>query len=117
MEFVHPTLGEEVTAIGGHYTFTKEARLTHAGREVLYLVGCGAVDTSCCGVGGCIYALVPGYVVAYHTHARHLDAAPISLVEPVTEDAFSELAALLRQAENVTQIQFLTALGDRKVFF
>ena len=34
-DFVHPELGREVTAIGGHYVFGKEIRLPYNGRELL----------------------------------------------------------------------------------
>jgi hypothetical protein len=115
MEFVHPVLGEDVTAIGGHYTLTKEARLIYAGREVLYLVGFGSVDTSCCGVGGCIYALVPGYIVSYRSHTQSEDARDVSLVEPVDANARAAIAAMLKASEGVTQVHFVTDRGDRKV--
>ena len=61
-EFVHPRLGQEVTAIGGHYVFGKEIRLPHNGREILYFVGYAVLDSTCCGVGGCAYVLVAGYI-------------------------------------------------------
>jgi len=115
VEFEHPVLGEAVTAIGGHYSLTKEACLPHAGREVLYLIGYGSVDTSCCGVGGCIYALVPGYIVSYRMLRSPDKSRDISLVEPVDVESQDELAAQLKQAEGVTQVHFLTLQGGRKV--
>ncbi len=115
MEFVHPVLGEDVTAIGGHYVLTKEERLRHAGKEVLYLIGYGSVDTSCCGAGGCIYALVPGYVVSYRSRKHPESSLDISLIEPVEAEAHSELATRLKALEGVTQVHFLTGQGGRKV--
>lgn len=117
MEFVHPRLGETITAIGGHYAFTKEARLTLDGREILYLVGYGAVDTSCCGMGGCIYAVVPGYVRTSHTETRSADVRTISLVEPVEEETRKAVAAALKEKEGVMQVHFLSAQGDMPVLF
>jgi len=116
-EFVHPVLGEDVTAIGGRYCLTKEARLIHNGREVLYLIGYGSVDTSCCGVGGCIYALVPGYVVSYRIRRDREISRDISLVEPVEAGSYDELAARLKLLEGITQAHFITIQGDRKVLF
>lgn len=115
MEFVHPVLGEDITAIGGHYSLIKEARLIHAGREVLYLIGYGSVDTSCCGTGGCIYALVPGYVVSYRSQTQQENSRDVSLVEPVETESQAALAAELKQSEGVTQVHFFTAQGGRKV--
>lgn len=117
MEFVHPRLGETVTAIGGHYAFTKEGRLALDEREILYLVGYGATDTSCCGMGGCIYAVVPGYLRAYHTGTVPETGCAISLVEPVDEGARKAVAAALKAGEGVMQVHFLTTQGDRQVLF
>jgi hypothetical protein len=44
---------------------TKEIRLPFRGREVLCLVGCAVVDTSCCGAGGSAYALVLGFILEW----------------------------------------------------
>ena len=51
-DFTHPELGQEVTAIGGHYVFGKEIRWPFSNREILYFVGYAVLDSTCCGVGG-----------------------------------------------------------------
>ena len=117
MEFVHPPLGETITAIGGHYAFTKEDRIAFGNREILYLVGYGVVDTSCCGTGGCIYALVPGYVLAFHTETAPANGQAISVIEPVDEKMRKAVVAALKEKEGVTQVHFLTPQGDTKVLF
>lgn len=33
-DFAHPQLGQEVTAIGGHYVFGKEIRMPFHSREI-----------------------------------------------------------------------------------
>ena len=66
-DHVHLPLDEEVTAIGGSYRLVKEERLSIDGREVLYIVGHGVFDTTCCGAGGCAYAIVPGYIIDWKT--------------------------------------------------
>ena len=53
VDHTHRPLDEEVTAIGGSYRLIKESRLDVGGRDVLYLVGHGEFDTTCCGAGGC----------------------------------------------------------------
>ena len=50
-EYTHIELNVEVQSIGGHYILDKEVRMPYRGEEVLYVVGTGVVDTSCCGMG------------------------------------------------------------------
>jgi len=105
-DFIHYPLNQEVTAIGGHYLFIKEVRLPYQGREVLYRVGCAAVDRSCCGAGGLGYALVPGFVQGWHT-TQTRDGVPISQIEPITApDVRKEIERLIKTKEMVPQINF-----------
>jgi len=114
MEYIHPMLNEQNMAIGGYYMIAKEGTLPFKGREVLYLVGWGILDNSCCGAGGCGYAIVPGYVVDWHTRKTQ-DQRYISNVEPIEEAFYKDIGMLLRNKENVTQIHFRTASGDNRV--
>jgi hypothetical protein len=105
-DFVHPQLGREVTAIGGHYVFGKEIRLPYQGREILYFVGYAVLDSSCCGVAGCAYALVAGFIRQWKYTTNRKDAF-ISKVEPVRDETVQkELRRLIRQREMVYQITF-----------
>jgi hypothetical protein len=106
-EYVHQKLNEEVTAIGGHYLLVKEVRLPFAGREVLYVVGHAAFDTSCCGAGGCAYALVPGTILQWK--ARHSqEGRAVSEVEPVREgDVQRALRRVIQGREMVREVRFL----------
>ena len=104
--YVHPDLNQEITAIGGHYVLAKEARLPFHGREILYLVGHAVFDTSCCGPGGCAYALVPGLVQSWQS-SRTEEGLAISQVEPVREsDTQNEIRSLIEQMETVQQVVF-----------
>jgi len=106
VEYVHPRLNRPVTAIGGHYVFVKEERLPFRGREVLYLVGHAVFDTSCCGVGGYGYALVPGFVVEWKGRTNE-DGLPVSRVEPIHDEAIQrEIEQLIRRREGVHQVRF-----------
>jgi hypothetical protein len=103
--YVHPALNQEVTAIGGSYALIREERLPYGGREVLYLVGHGVYD-ACCGVGGCAFALVPGFIVRWKQGAE--EGLPVSQVAPIAEEA--DRRALRQQImgkEAVTQVNFL----------
>ena len=107
-DFVHPKLNEEVTAIAGHYTNEREERLTVNGKEVLYVVGYGVVDTSCCGMGGCRFAIVPGYILDYK-YREDEGGNPVSSVEPIREDdeARREIIRLIEGKETYLSVRFL----------
>jgi hypothetical protein len=106
-EYVHQELNQEVTAIGGHYVLVKEARLSFRGREVLYLVGHAAFDTTCCGAGGCAYALVPGFVLDWKIGTDEAGLA-VSQVEPIHDtDTQQALWRLIQKQEVVHQVRFL----------
>ncbi len=105
-DFIHPELGQEITAIGGHYVFNNEQRLSFNNCDVLYLVGYAVVDTSCCGIGGCAYAMVPGYVRRWKYKKNETDEH-VSEVEPVKEaDDQAAISRLIRKKESVQQVTF-----------
>lgn len=105
-DFVHPNLGEEITAIGGHYVFVKEKRLPYRNRQLLYYLGYAVVDTSCCGVGGCAYALVPGFVASWKSK-KSAGGCLISRVESIHEpDLQREIRNMIQKQEGVQQVEF-----------
>jgi hypothetical protein len=104
-EYVHPPLHREVESIAGSYILVREGRLAVEGREVLYLLGYGVFDSTCCGVGGCAYALVPGSVVAWHIGER--EGRPVSVVEPIEESLRRSIEAELRARESLAEVRFL----------
>lgn len=107
MEYVHRPLETEVRAIGGSYHLIKEARLSHQGREVLYLVGHAAFDNTCCGVGGCAYAIVAGYVLEWKPQANP-EGLPVSEVEPVDQPGDqSAIRRQLLEREPISQVVFM----------
>lgn len=105
-EYRHDKMNQEIDAISGHYAFHKEVRLPFHNREILYLVGCAVVDKSCCGPGGCAYALVHGYILSWKSKVDDT-GMPISDIEPIRDkSAQRELIQLIQDAEIVTQVQF-----------
>lgn len=105
-EFVHHKLGGEVRAVGGEYTMIRETRIALDGRELLYLVGYALFDTSCCGVGGCGYAVVPGFIRDWKTKQTPTGEA-VSLVEPIeNSDVRKEITEIIIRREMVQQVQF-----------
>ena len=104
--YTHEELNKEVRFIAGYYLLEEEKRLNYGEREVLYVIGHAAIDNSCCGVGGCRYALIPGYVVAWKNETNET-GNPVSEVETIVdEDSKTELARILKEKEAITQIEF-----------
>lgn len=105
-DFAHPRLGQEVTAIGGHYVFGKEIRMRFRTREILYLVGYAVLDSTCCGVGGVAYVLVAGFIQDWKYKKNQTDDA-ISRIELIRDLSIQkEVSRIIRQKEMVHQIAF-----------
>jgi len=105
-DFVHPELGREVTAIGGHYVFGKEIRLSYSHRNLLYFVGYAVLDSTCCGVGGCAYVLVPGFIRQWK-YKKNRDGCFISKMDPIRDLAVQkDVRRLIQKKEMVFQVTF-----------
>jgi hypothetical protein len=106
-EYVHQELSRDITAIGGTYALVKEVRLPFSSQEILYVVGHAAFDTACCGVGGCAYALVPGFVLTWKSRSNE-DGLAVSEVEPIRDTGVQEqVRRLIEGKEIVQQVNFL----------
>ena len=105
-DFVHPDLNAEIRTISGHYVLSRERRLTFNNRKVLYFIGCATVDSSCCGAGGCAYALVPGYIREWK-YIKDSGDLSVSRVEPIRDAGTqSEIRRLILEKEPVQQVNF-----------
>lgn len=103
---VHPTLHETVTSIGGHYELTAERKVIVGGRSLVYLVGVAELDSSCCGVTGCAYALVAGYLVEENIGSDDYGRM-CSRVERVrTDEAQHAIRKIIETRETVSQVNF-----------
>ena len=106
IDFTHPVLNKAVRTISGHYILSQEKRLSYNGRQVLYLIGCAVVDASCCGPGGCTYALVPGYVKRWK-YKQTSDDLSVTQVNPIKDiDVQKALRRLIMEKEPVQQVNF-----------
>jgi hypothetical protein len=106
-DHIHPVLNEEIRTISGHYILSRENRLPYEDRQILYFIGCAVVDSSCCGTGGCAYALVPGYIRQwkYKLNAGNL---AVTQVEPIRDEADRQaLRQLIKEKEGVQQVNFI----------
>ncbi len=108
-DYVHPRLNEEVTAIGGHYVSEKDERIAVNGREILYILGYSVVDTSCCGVGGGRFAVVPGWLVRYKYRTDDT-GLPVSEVTPVEDDGEIRrtITGMIEKKETYCSVRFLS---------
>ena len=106
-EYVHYELNQEYTAIGGHYITTKEVRLPYEDKEILYTVGIGVIDTSCCGVGGCGFATVYGYITNWK-YRENGDGLPVTKVEPISDDSIrKKINDQIYKSEVVQQVNHI----------
>ena len=104
--YTHRPLGEEVRSISGYYAIDEEKRIPFQGREALIAKGCFAVDSSCCGTGGCGFALVPGYVLQWKASTNE-KGEPVTEIEPVRDDEEKQaLRRLILESEQVQQVNF-----------
>lgn len=105
--FKHFSIGEEVRSAAGGYIIQKEAVTIVAGKEVLYYTASAFFDTSCCGAGGCGYAVVAGYLVK-HKFTQDEHENTFSELETVDSEAErEEIRKMLRESENLDQVVFL----------
>ncbi|MEA1959058.1 MAG: hypothetical protein U9N44_05255 [Chloroflexota bacterium] len=105
-EYVHQELGKEINSISGYYVPLGEKRMEYNGKEVLCVTGAYMIDNSCCGRGGCTYAIVPGYVVNWETKKSE-SGLPVSEVEPINDkEVRREIAAVLKDKECAGSIEF-----------
>jgi len=67
VDFVHANLGEEIETRAGYYVPSEEHILPYKGREVIYILGHGCIEASCCtAAGSWDYVQVPGFLVKKH---------------------------------------------------
>jgi hypothetical protein len=106
-EYIHESLDKEVNAIGGRYVFTDEFRISFSGREIYYLVGHALFDSTCCGFGGCRYALVHGFVRDWKKK-KNPEGRFITKVERVRDKKEQkEIEDLIKREITVNQVKFM----------
>ncbi|MDY6881900.1 MAG: hypothetical protein V2J25_15565 [Desulfatiglans sp.] len=105
-EYIHYDLNQEIRAIGGGYVLTKEVRLPFGDKDLFYVTGYGVIDSSCCGTGGCGYALVPGFVEQWKVR-ENTDGLSVSQIEAIRDKEVQEkVRSLIMEKELVQQVIF-----------
>jgi len=104
-EYAHQ-LNIKVKAISGEYMLDKEDVVEYKGKKLLYGVGNAMVDSSCCGVYGCRYALVAGYVKSLKIRKNEHNMW-ISEVETITDrETRNDIKQLIEKNDCVSQVNF-----------
>jgi len=107
-EYVHDQLDNEVNAIGGRYTLTEEIKLPFKEKVVLYLTGHAHFDSTCCGAGGCSYAVVQGFIHKWK-EKKNDEGYDISRIEPITDrDIRAEIQRLIMKDALIGQVVFVS---------
>ena len=106
-EYIHGSLDTEVKAIGGRYVFTDECRIPFSGREVYYLIGHALFDSTCCGFGGCRYALVQGFIRDWKKK-KNAEGRFVTTVERVIDrKEQNEITEVITKSITVNQVKFM----------
>lgn len=104
--YTHKDIGQEIKAISGYFTYLEEKQLVFRGRDVLYALGVGIVDNSCCGVGGCLFIEVPGYIVSWKSGVNQ-EGHWISRVDPIAgEEERNGIRKALQEFYPQAQVSF-----------
>jgi len=104
--YTHRKIGKEVKSISGTYTYIEENQLNYRGRNVVYAVGTGIFDTTCCGSGGSRFIEVPGYIVSWKSN-KDEQGNDVSHVEPVEQENRQEIEAMLDKLYPNSLINFV----------
>ncbi|MFH2063982.1 MAG: hypothetical protein ABIK15_02135 [Pseudomonadota bacterium] len=106
-EYCHEDLNMEVQAIGGRYVLTAENRLPHGDEEILYLTGYAVFDSTCCGAGGCTYAVVYGTILSWKQKTGKNGIAVSEVLPIKDESARKTIRKTIMEKEQINQVVFL----------
>lgn len=104
-DYTHISKGKELRSVAGFYVVEEEKRIPLNGKEVLVIIGYAVVNTSCCGVGGVRFALVPGYVKKWQ-YKTDEKGTPVTQVEILPDEIKENLNKTLPSKEIVQQVIF-----------
>lgn len=101
-------MNARIEFFGGGYLFLEEGKVNYRGKEVLYLKGIASVESSCCGIAGCGFIKVPGYILSWKK-AQNEVGQFISEVESIqARDQQEEIRKILGDSHpGFSQIEFL----------
>lgn len=107
LSYRHKEIGKEIKTISGYFAFLEEICLNIKGRNILCAVGVAIIDNSCCGIGGCEFVEVSGYILSWKFELDQLGHF-ISKVEPIDgEEEKREIRSILEKLYPHSQINFM----------
>lgn len=108
--YCHGSLNQEIQAIGGRYILTDEKKLPFKDRSIFYLTGHAVFDSTCCGAGGCVYAVVYGAIDTWKEE-REDGKGPVTRTTPIQDEKLQqEIRRSIMAAEPfIQQVVFLSA--------
>ncbi|BDC35696.1 MAG: hypothetical protein EF806_05360 [Candidatus Methanoliparum thermophilum] len=105
IDYKHLPIGLDIEFVSGSYVPLDEKILDFNNKKVLYVIGSAILDNSCCGVAGCRYAIVPGYIVDFKY--KRENSLFVSKVEPIRDlKQRQEIKKMIKGRETVKQIDF-----------
>ena len=100
-EYTHLELNKEYCSISGYYIPCEENLLKYNGRDVLYVLGRAAAESTCCGSGNWDYILVVGYVIKWQ-YKKNQSGLPVSEIEIVNNPTDKEnLIKVIQKAKPI----------------
>ncbi|GAB6887708.1 hypothetical protein JCM13304A_12060 [Desulfothermus okinawensis JCM 13304] len=103
--FVHFHLPKKVDTISGFFELVEEKILNIDGKKLLYYLGYGAADNSCCGFFGCGYVYVVGYIKKYKA-LKNDEGLILSIISSIEESHRLKVEQVLKTREQVNQVVF-----------
>jgi len=104
--YMHKEMEKEIKTISGYFTYLEEERLCFRGRDIVYAVGVGIVDNSCCGAGGGRFIEVAGYIVSWKDEVDKIGNV-MSKVNPIeAEEEKKGIRVILEKLYPHSQINF-----------
>ena len=102
-------LGNEVVAPSGYYQPLEEVVVDYQGKQLLYVLGTGCIEASCCGKGSWSYARVEGFIAEEPAGGEPgLGPGPGQMLVDTIEDADEReaIAALLHERHPGVRVEF-----------
>lgn len=105
VEFIHFPLPKRIETISGYYELIEEKIIKISGEDLLIYHGYGVVDNSCCGVGGCEFILVIGFVVEYKASSKNRGLVT-STIREIQDELKEDIKNKIKRLYPYSQIVF-----------
>ncbi len=104
-DYTHIDIGKEIRFISGFYEVEEEKRIKFKNDEILVIIGHAIVDSACCGIGACRYALVPGKIKRWK-YRKDENGNVRTEVETISDEEKKEFEKYIKEKEVLNQVVF-----------